>query len=388
MNTSRAIAISCTGVSKSFPLFDAGNSWRLLFNRSAQVGAFKALDGITLEVEKGKFVGVLGRNGAGKSTLLRVLGGVYAANTGTVEIEGAISALYELGVVANSELTGRQYADRLLSVHGFSRRERLEMISDIHEFSELEKRFDDPVLTYSAGMGARLYFATATAGNYSVYLVDEVLSVGDQHFQSKCWRRLRERLACGASGILVTHDWPAVLKLCETAHVLDHGKVSFSGAAALATRFYLYGSALQNTYKTGIAKFVGTPTITTSSSSPQDLSVTCTAEIHVDTEVGVTFAIERLQPGFGWETMLMSRSVTPVGEKAGTYEVIVEVPALPLEPGAYQIAVHLVSADPDAPGQFNLLDGFGWLDGNGISLEIDGVPEQSMAIPAQWALES
>ncbi|MEW3623567.1 ABC transporter ATP-binding protein, partial [Pseudomonas aeruginosa] len=96
-----------------------------------------------------------------------------------------MSGLYELGLVANPELTGRQYADRLLTVHGFTSSERIAMISDIHEFSELGDRFEDPVLTYSAGMSARLYFSTATAGQYEVYLLDEVLAVGDQHFQSK-----------------------------------------------------------------------------------------------------------------------------------------------------------------------------------------------------------
>ena len=140
-----------------------------------------------------------------------------------------MSGLYELGLVGNPQLTGRQYADRLLNVHGFSARERAAMIAEIHEFSELEDRFDDPVQTYSAGMGARLYFSTATAGRYDVYLLDEILSVGDQHFQSKCWRRLRDRVSAGAAGMLVTHDWSAILRICETAHILDRGKVLYSG---------------------------------------------------------------------------------------------------------------------------------------------------------------
>ena len=236
----RAVAITCEGVSKSFALIDRGNAWRIAFGLDASVARFKALQDVTFDVPKGQFVGILGRNGAGKSTLLRIIGGAYAPDVGRISVRGAMSALYELGVVASRELTGRQYADRLLMVHGFGARERSEMIADIHDFSELEDRFDDPVQTYSAGMGARLYFATATAGQYDVYLLDEILSVGDQHFQSKCWRRLRDRLSRGATGILVTHDWAAILRLCETARILEGGKVIFSGPADRAVRQYLY----------------------------------------------------------------------------------------------------------------------------------------------------
>ena len=148
----QAIAISCQGVSKSFALVDGGSAWRLAFGATKNVPIFKALENISFNVPKGQFVGVLGRNGAGKSTLLRVVGGVYSADQGRIAINGAMSGLYELGLVGNPHLTGRQYADRLLTVHGFSARDRREMIADVHDFSELGDRIDDPVQTYSAGM--------------------------------------------------------------------------------------------------------------------------------------------------------------------------------------------------------------------------------------------
>ena len=105
-------------------------------------------------------------------------------------------------------------------------------------------------------MMARLFSLTATAGRYEVYLLDEILSVGDQHFQGKCWRRMRDRVSRGASGVLVTHDWPAILRMCETVHILDHGRVFFSGPAEQAVRLYLYGDRAQQTYKEGVARFV------------------------------------------------------------------------------------------------------------------------------------
>lgn len=386
--TPRAIAVTCRGVSKSFALVDGGSAWRLAFGQASGVARFEALRDISFDVPKGQFVGILGRNGAGKSTLLRVLGGVYAADSGHVTIDGALSGLYELGLVGNPQLTGRQYAERLLTVHGFSAAQRAAMIEDLHDFSELGPRFDDPVLTYSAGMGARLFFATATAGHYDVYLLDEILSVGDQHFQAKCWRRLRERVSNGASGVLVTHDWSAIIKLCETAHVLDRGRFIYSGPAQRAARRYLYGEADRSEFHAGVARFTAPPTYAATLRQRDDLHIKAEVEILAAVPVSCVFVIERLQPGYGWETTLMSRRPTLVGQTPGRYDLAIDVPSLPLEPGAYQMGLHLFMADPELPARRLVLDGFGWLDGNGLPLEIVGSQQRGLALPAVWSLAS
>jgi len=384
----RAVAITCQGVTKSFALVDGGSAWRLAFGFARNVPCFKALDNVGFEVPKGQFVGVLGRNGAGKSTLLRVLGGVYAADGGCVAVNGTMSGLYELGLVGNPQLTGRQYAERLLTVHGFSRDERAGMIDDILDFAELEDRFEDPVLTYSAGMGARLFFATATAGRYDIYLLDEILSVGDQHFQSKCWRRLRDRVARGASGVLVTHDWSAIISLCETAHVLDKGRLVYSGPAELAVRHYIYGGAARSTLHSGVARFVATPLYPPQVMAGEDLRLVATAEISSPAKVGCVFIIERLQPGYGWENVLMSRVVALVGDSRGRYEIEVVVPSLPLEPGSYQIGLHLVMPHPKNSAHRVVLDGFSWHDGTGLGLEVVGPTGAGLKLPAIWKVAS
>lgn len=385
---SRAVAITCLGVSKRFALVDQGSAWRLAFGRGRGVATFDALRDISFEVPKGQFVGVLGRNGAGKSTLLRVLGGVYSADQGRVAVNGALSGLYELGLVGNPQLTGREYADRLLTVHGFGERDRAAMIADIHDFSELGDRFEDPVVTYSAGMTARLFFATATAGRYEVYLLDEILSVGDQHFQAKCWRRLRDRVSQGASGVLVTHDWSAIVRVCETAHVLDRGRIAFSGPAERAARLYLYGEAARETYREGVARFLAPPASPIEAIPGEDLRLTVRAEILRPETVGCVFVIERLQPGYGWETALMSRTMTPIGSRPGRYEVEILVPALPLDPGSYQISLHLVMPDPEVPGRRIPLDGWSWLNGNGLQLDVTGDPGRGLTLPMRWTLET
>jgi lipopolysaccharide transport system ATP-binding protein len=380
-----AVAITCEGVSKSFPLFDRGNAWRIALGRDAGGPRYQALEDVSFDVPKGQFVGILGRNGAGKSTLLRVIGGVYAPDTGHVSVSGAMSGLYELGLVGNPQLTGRQYADRLLMVHGFSARERSEMVEEIREFSELEDRFDDPVQTYSAGMGARLYFATATAGHYEVYLIDETLSVGDQHFQSKCWRRLRERVSRGATGILVTHDWVAILRLCERAQILERGKVTFSGPAEMAVRRYLYGDEGGEELLSGVAKFSRIPSYPATIGQGADFLMRADVEIFQPEDIFATLTIERLQPGFGWETSLMSRRPILVGSVPGHYTVEFFVPALPLEPGRYQCRVSLMLLESET-GRRVGVDGYSWLNGTGLALEVVGKESRGLALPVRWML--
>ncbi len=384
----QSIAVTCQGVSKSFALADQNNAWRLLFGAASGLPVFDALTDVSFDVPKGQFVGILGRNGAGKSTLLRVIGGVHVCDQGQVAVNGAFSGLHELGFAGHSDLTGRQYAERLLMVNGFEKSEQAAMIADIHDFSELEDRFDDPVLTYSAGMSARLFFSTATAGHYDVYLLDEVLSVGDQHFRSKCWRRLRDRVSGGASGILVTHDWAAVVKLCETAHVLDKGRIIFTGPAEKAARHYLYGESAKENLHTGVARFVGMPQFPARPRPGEDFILTTEVEIETAAKVGAVMVIERLQPGFGWETALMSREMTTVGEEPGRYEVKITVPHLPLEPGSYQISLHLAIPDPEFPGRRVALDGFGWLSGTGLPIEVTGEPGQGLALASRWEVKS
>ncbi len=385
---SAAIAITCQGVSKRFALVDGGNAWRLAFGAAKDVPVFQALHEVSFDVPKGQFVGVLGRNGAGKSTLLRVVGGVFATDTGQVSVNGAMSSIYELGLVGNPELTGRAYANRLLTVHGFPRSQRAAMIADIHEFSELGDRFEDPVLTYSAGMSARLFFSTATAGSHDVYLLDEILAVGDKHFQAKCWRRLRDRISQGASGVLVTHDWAAILRMCETAYVLESGKVIFGGAAERAARLYLYGKDARESFHEGVAHFTSRPHAPIRALSGQNLTIAAIATVEVPAQVGCVFVIERLQPGFGWETALMSRGVTPVGTAEGQYKIEINILDLPLDPGQYQISLHLVMPDPEIAGRRIALDGWSWLNGNGLALEVAGDASRGLTLPMRWKVES
>jgi lipopolysaccharide transport system ATP-binding protein len=216
--------------------------------------------------------------------------------------------------------------------------------------------------------------------------LDEILAVGDQHFQAKCWRRLRDRVSRGASGVLVTHDWSAIVKLCETAHVVEKGRVIFSGAAERAARRYLYGEVSRETFRDGVARFVQLPAAPVEAVSGQDLLIDAEAELLIAAEVSAVFVIERLQPGYGWETVLMSRAPAAIGQKPGRYKVQIRVPHLPLDAGSYQINLHLVMPDPDLPGRRIALDGRSWLNGDGLALDVAGPANQGLALPASWTV--
>src|SRR5262249_3752633 len=154
------------------------------------------------------------------------------------------------------------------------------------------------------------------------------------------------RVSNGASGVLVTHDWAAIVKLSETAYILEKGCIIYSGPPEHAARRYLYGDQARTQFHEGVARFAELPKYPREVVAGEDFLLTAEVEILAPANVGCVVVIERLQPGFGWETALMSRSVAAVGATPGRYIVEVSVPALPLEPGSYQMSLNLVMSDP------------------------------------------
>ncbi|QII83329.1 ATP-binding cassette domain-containing protein [Bordetella hinzii] len=363
----RPPALVCEGVEKVFPIDGQGNVWRMLLGLPPKGKTFHALKGVSLSVPRGKIVGILGHNGAGKSTLLRILGGVYNATRGTLHVDGLACGLFELGGMGNRHLTGREYARRYLSIMGVPRKRQPPYLDDILDFSELEGSFDQRILTYSAGMAARLYFATATALQHEIYLIDELLSVGDEHFQAKCWGRMRKLLLNGASGILVTHDWVSVLRLCEQSHILKRGQLVASGPSDKVVVQYLDIDVPQ----AGQARFVeGHPTHYQAASG-EDAEFVFEIESSVDEPVAFSFSVETLRVGTGWEILLIESNML-VATRAGRHQVRVKIAGLPLVAGQYSLNVALSRhrASLDEPAQVH--DSRSWTTGNGWDLTVSG----------------
>jgi lipopolysaccharide transport system ATP-binding protein len=197
-----------------------------------------ALDGVSLEVRKGETLGVIGRNGSGKSTLLQVMSGVLYPTSGTVEIDGRVAALLELGAGFHPEFTGRENVFLNASLFGLSKQETEDRFDAILSFADIGSYIDQAVKTYSSGMYVRLAFAVIAHVRADILLIDEALAVGDAFFVQKCMRFLREFMDRGTV-VFVSHDSTAVLSLCRKALLLDQGRVLGLGEAKTVCDHYL-----------------------------------------------------------------------------------------------------------------------------------------------------
>jgi len=378
-------ALSCTGVSKVFPIFDNGSAWRVVFGSPTKGKNVEALKDVSLTVPKGTIVGILGRNGAGKSTLLRVLAGVYNASSGHVWRRGAVSGLFEIGGMGSRFMTGREYARRALLIQGVRTSCLPALIDDVHEFSELRGEFDASIYTYSTGMAARLYFASATAVQHDIYLIDEVLAVGDEHFRSKCWRRIRDRLSRGASGVLVTHDWSAILKLCEVCHILDRGRIVESGPSERVVRSYLSVAKPE----ARVARFSPENPTEYRSRSLQDVEFRFCIDVMEGVSLAFGYSIESFRIGFGWEVLLLEHFL-PVAASIGRNEIRLRIARLPLSGGSYYLNLFLTSQKVKGSlGPVQVYDVRGWTHGNPIALTVEGpVRGSSTVLPVVWKREN
>jgi ABC-type polysaccharide/polyol phosphate transport system ATPase subunit len=197
-----------------------------------------ALRDVSLTVEPGDAVGLVGRNGSGKTTLLRLISGIIKPTTGRIETSGRIASLLELGAGFHPDFTGRENVYLNGSIHGLSRARVREVMDEIVAFAELEKFIDLPVRTYSSGMFMRLGFSVAAHIQSDVLLLDEVFAVGDEQFQRKCFGKIAEFKHRGGTILFVSHDAQAVERLCDRAVLLRGGEVAFDGDTREAIAAY------------------------------------------------------------------------------------------------------------------------------------------------------
>jgi ABC-type polysaccharide/polyol phosphate transport system ATPase subunit len=198
-----------------------------------------ALRGISLDVHKGEFFGVVGRNGSGKSTLLKVMASIYRADAGRIRMAGRLAPFIELGVGFNTDLTARENVVLNGVMMGLSRREARNRLDAVLEFAELEDFVELPLKNYSSGMLVRLAFAVMVQADADIMLVDEVLAVGDASFAQKCADTFRGMRDAGKTIVLVTHDMATVEEYCDRALLINEGEAAFLGAPDQVSRRYL-----------------------------------------------------------------------------------------------------------------------------------------------------
>lgn len=209
---------------------------------------FWALKNISFELKKGESLGIIGRNGSGKSTLLQIIAGTLQPTTGSVQVNGRVAALLELGSGFNPEFTGRENVYLNGAVLGLSRSEMDARFDEIAAFADIGDFIDQPVKTYSSGMMVRLAFAVATSVSPDLLIVDEALSVGDVFFQQKCFKRVHSMMENGVSLLFVSHDTAAVQNLCDRAVLLVQGEQKYAGPPEEAvSRYYSISEPMGST---------------------------------------------------------------------------------------------------------------------------------------------
>lgn len=205
--------------------------WSLTGRKDQLSHQFRALDGISFEVQPGDSIGLIGFNGCGKSTMLKLISGVLTPDEGTVRYRGRMAGLIEVGAGFHPDLTGRENVFLNGAILGMEKHEIEAVFDDIVRFSEIEEFIDTEVRFYSSGMFLRLAFAVAVHTNPDIFLVDEILAVGDEPFQRKCLARIRELQDQGKSLVIVSHDLGLIQELCNRGIYLESGHLRVDGTA-------------------------------------------------------------------------------------------------------------------------------------------------------------
>lgn len=217
--------------------------------KTKEYSQFEALKDVNFEIQPGEFLGIIGRNGSGKSTLLKILAGIYEPDKGKIIVRGKISPFLELGVGFNGELSARDNIYLNATILGLSHEQINQKFDKIIEFAELENFVDTKVKNFSSGMYARLAFSVAIEAEADIYLMDEVLAVGDAGFQAKCFEKFRELKNQNKTIVLVSHDLNSVRDYCDKAILLEDSHIKLNTGANEVINTYLANNSNQKKNK-------------------------------------------------------------------------------------------------------------------------------------------
>ena len=235
-------AIKVSNMTKTFKLYsDKANTMkeRLVRGWKSKPEVRTVLKNINVEIKKGETVALIGVNGSGKSTLLKLMTKIIYPNKGTVKTNGKLTSLLELGAGFHPDFTGRENIYFNAAIFGLTKEEIDKRLNDIIEFSELGEFIDSPIRTYSSGMYMRLAFSVAINVDAEILLIDEILAVGDQHFQDKCFAKLEELAKSDMTIVIVSHSLEPIKKLCKRAIWISNGEVREDGNCSNVIDDYL-----------------------------------------------------------------------------------------------------------------------------------------------------
>ena len=356
-------AIEAVDISKRFSRFTDRRDTikeRLIRGKAKRSQDFWALKHVNLQVPKGSVYGLIGHNGSGKSTMLKVISGIYRPTSGTVTTRGRLAALIELGAGFHPEMSGRENIKLNGSILGLSKKEITDATDEIIDFSGLRDFIDDPVKHYSSGMYVRLGFSVAVHMRPDILLVDEVIAVGDEEFQRKCFDHLSALRKAGKTIVVVSHGLGQLEGLCDEVTWLDHGEVQKTGPTTEIINAYL---ERVNTEESARSRQVSatrsrleivnnelavtSATITDQHGAPlTHTETTKTFNINVTMEITGELLGPNLRIAFQHETGPLVAMVSNhrVGAdfgvlQPGTYTVTATIPDNPFLPGRYRVHI-------------------------------------------------
>jgi len=232
--------VSVKAVSKRFAVYHKAHEPLLglipFFDR--RLAHHTALDNVSMQIYGGEFIGIIGQNGSGKSTLLKIICGVLGVSGGSIEINGKVLSLLELGTGFDLELTGRENLYAASELMGFDTALLRSRMEEIESFADIEEYFDAPMKTYSSGMYVRLAMAMFLHLEPEIFIIDEALGVGDIFFQQKCFAKIEEMRQRGVTFILVSHDLGLIQKVCDRVAYMEHGRLVYFGDRIAACKLY------------------------------------------------------------------------------------------------------------------------------------------------------
>jgi lipopolysaccharide transport system ATP-binding protein len=355
---------------------------------------FWALKDVSLTIEQGQVVGIVGRNGSGKSTLLKIIAQITAPTTGEIRLRGRTGTLLEVGTGFHPELTGRENVYLNGSILGMSRVEIARKFDEIVDFSGVEAFIDTPVKRYSSGMHTRLAFSIAAHLDPEILIIDEVLAVGDAEFQRKCLAKMKDVTSDGRTVVFVSHSMATVTSLCSQCVLLNKGGVEAIDKPHVVADMYFSGAKREGwfdlVYPPGAAR-PGNDIARLCSARIQHVNVQdSTGDISRNEPIGVEMIFEVLKGGHrlvpNFHVSLHDRHVfvsSPVIEdemRPGIYKAVMEIPPRLLNNGLFSVAIGLSSVDPVAAHffeydalRFHVTDDLSDPRRNGYTLDIPGV---------------
>jgi lipopolysaccharide transport system ATP-binding protein len=365
-----ATLVQLSGIGKDYAKIESrGGRARLVLDLVLGRGvrhAFRALDGVSLEMHRGESLGVIGENGAGKSTLLKIIAGVIQPTRGTVAVRGRVGALLELGSGFHPEYSGLANIDLAAALLGLTPAEIDAKRDQIIAFADIGEHIREPIKHYSSGMVVRLGFAVATALRPEVLITDEVLAVGDESFQKKCIAWMERYLVEGGTLLMCSHSMYHVQKLCRHAVWLREGRVERYGSAADVTQAYLayheeLAAAAKKSRDEVAASAQGYYTVRSLTLAPGPTiaigdSLVVAGDVHSPDHRAPTVLIGIVRadgtPVYGVGTDMDGVAPARVAPDRFTYRLA--LPGLALLPGKYHVRAHVL--DPEGVRVFDMVE--------------------------------